>query len=163
MRELPNPKSQAPNSKPRPLGFGAWDLGFPSSALLIGLAVLAPAGCARSDLARVTGQVVANGSPVQLGQGESVQIDFATADQAYPPLALGVFAKKDGSFVADMNDGTGAGLRPGRYKVRLNSESTSVKAAKVNPKLFKEAVVIDTAVGASVHLTIDLAAGTITW
>ncbi|HEY1379156.1 MAG TPA: hypothetical protein VGF55_20305 [Gemmataceae bacterium] len=130
-------------------------------ALLATLALLGPAGCAGSNLARVTGQVVANGVPVQLDQGESVQIDFATADQAYPPLALGVFAKKDGTFVADMNDGTGAGLRPGKYKVRLNGESTSVKA-KVNPKLFKEAVVIDTAVGAPVRLTIDLAAGTIT-
>lgn len=129
-------------------------------ALFAAAALLAPAGCGRSDLARVTGQVVQNGAPVQLGPGESVQIDFATADQTYPPLALGVFVKKDGTFVADMNDGTGAGLRPGKYKVKLNGESTSVKA-KVSDKLFKQPVVIDTAAGTSVHLTIDLAAGTI--
>ena len=132
-----------------------------ASSLLRALALLALAGCSGSNLARVTGRVVENGAPVQLGPGESVQIDFATADQAYPPLALGVFAKKDGTFVADMNDGTGAGLRPGKYKVRLNGESTTIKK-RVNPKLFKEAVTIETTLGAPVQLTIDLAAGTIT-
>jgi hypothetical protein len=123
-------------------------------------AAAAGTGCGGADLARVTGQVVENGAPVQLGPNESVQIDFATADGAYPPLALGVFARKDGSFVADMNDGTGAGLRPGTYKVRLNRESTSVKA-KVSPKLFKDTVTVEAGRGAPVRLTIDLAAGTI--
>jgi hypothetical protein len=132
-----------------------------ASALLPALALLALAGCSGSNLARVTGRVVENGAPVQLGPGESIQIDFATADQAYPPLALGVFAKKDGAFVADMNDGTGAGLRPGKYKVRLNGESTTIKK-RVNPKLFKEPATIETTLGAPVQLTIDLAAGTIT-
>jgi hypothetical protein len=129
-------------------------------ALLSALALVALAGCGGSNLARVTGQVVENGAPVQLSPGESVQIDFATADGAYPPLALGVFVKKDGTFIADMNDGTGAGLRPGKYKVRLNGESTSIKK-KVNPKLFKEAVTVEAGLGTPVRLTIDLTAGTI--
>ena len=43
-------------------------------ALLAALTLLALAGCARSNLARVTGRVVENGVPVQLGPGESIQI-----------------------------------------------------------------------------------------
>jgi hypothetical protein len=127
-------------------------------ALVPAVAALLLAGCGGGNLGRVTGLVLENGQPRALGAGDSIQIDFATADNAYPPLALGVFVRKDGTFVADMNDGTGAGLRPGKYKLKLNRESTSVKA---NAKLFKESYVLDAAPGAPVRLTIDLAAGTI--
>lgn len=118
-------------------------------------------GCGGGNLVRVTGQVVENGEPVRLADGESVQIDFQTADGAYPPLALGAYARPDGSFAADMNDGTGRGLPPGKYKVRLNSEGTSIKQ-KVNPKLFKESLTLEVGSGASLRLTVDLAKGTIT-
>jgi hypothetical protein len=129
------------------------------SALLAALALMTLFGCRGSDLTRVTGQVIEDGQPRQLSPGESIQIDFATADNAYPPLALGVFVRRDGTFVADMNDGTGAGLRPGKYKVKLNRESTSVK--KVNARLFKESYTLDAALGTPIRLTIDLTAGTI--
>lgn len=126
------------------------------------LAILATflTGCG-NNLVRVTGQVVENGEPVRLAEGESIQIDFLTADGAYPPLALGAYAKPDGSFAVDMNDGTGQGLSPGKYKVRLNNEGTSI-SKKVNPRLFKEAVTLEFGKGASFHLTVDLAKGTIT-
>jgi hypothetical protein len=127
---------------------------------LTALALAALPGCGGEPLARITGQVVANGAPRALSPGESVQIDFATADNAYPPLALGIFAKRDGSFVADMNDGSGRGVPPGRYKVRLNGESTSL-IGKVNNKLFKEGVTLEAVLGKPIHLTIDVAAGTI--
>ncbi|HEY1375859.1 MAG TPA: DUF4185 domain-containing protein, partial [Gemmataceae bacterium] len=38
-----NPKFQAPNPKPEPLGFGAWNSGFPSSPVITGI-TWAPAG-----------------------------------------------------------------------------------------------------------------------
>jgi hypothetical protein len=125
-------------------------------ALLVALLT----GCS-DNLVRVTGKVVENGEPVQLASGESIQIDLLTADGAYPPLALGVYAKPDGSFAVDMNDGTGRGLPPGKYKVHLNSEGTTI-SKKVNPKLFKEKVMLEVAKGGSLHLTVDLVKGTIT-
>ena len=48
------------------------------------------------------------------------------------------------------------------YKVRLNGEGTSV-GTKVNPRLFKEQVVLDVRKDVSLHLTVDLAKGTIEW
>ena len=128
--------------------------------LLAVLAGVAPAGCG-NRLVRVTGQVVENGQDYRLGDGETIQIDFSTADNAYPPLSLGTFVRKDGTFVVDMNDGTGRGLPPGEYRIRLNAEGTSSKA-KANPKLFKEAHKLEVKQGASVRLTIDLATGAIT-
>jgi hypothetical protein len=129
--------------------------------LVATLASAALAGCGNSNLVRVTGQVVENGQEYRLAEGETIQIDFSTADQAYPPLSLGTFVKKDGAFVVDMNDGTGRGLPPGKYKIRLNRDGTSLRA-KANPKLFKEAHTLEVGKGASVHLTIDLATGTAT-
>ena len=105
--------------------------------------------------------MVDNGEPVRLVEGESVQIDFQTADGAYPPLSLGAYAKKAGSCAVDMNDGTRRGLPPGKYKVRLNGEGTSLPK-KVNPKLFKEGTTIEVEKGSSLHLTVDVAKGTIT-
>jgi hypothetical protein len=128
-------------------------------AVFLALAVSALPGCG-NNLARVTGQVVENGQPVQLTGGETVQIDFSTADNAYPPLALAAYAKGDGSFVVDMNDGTGRGLTPGKYKVRLNGEGTSLKR-KINPRLFKESVTFEAARDTPARLTIDIATGTI--
>lgn len=127
------------------------------------LAVLAAltTGCGGDNLVRVTGQVVENGEPVRLATGESLQIDFLTADGSYPPLALGAYAKPDGSFAVDMNDGTGRGLPPGKYKVRLNGEGTSLNK-KVNSKLFKESLMLEVGKGTSLRLTVDLAKGTIT-
>jgi hypothetical protein len=129
------------------------------SAVFLALAVLALSGCG-GNLARISGQVVENGAPVQLTDGETVQIDFSTADNAYPPLALAAYAKSDGSFVVDMNDGTGRGLTPGKYKARLNGEGTALKR-KVNPRLFKESVTLEATRDAPVRLTIDIATGTI--
>ena len=129
------------------------------SAIFMALAVSALSGCG-GNLAQVTGQVVENGEPVGLADGETVQIDFSTADNAYPPLALAAYAKGDGSFVVDMNDGTGRGLTPGKYKVRLNGEGTALKR-KVNARLFKEPVTIEAVRGTPVRLTIDIAKGTI--
>jgi hypothetical protein len=129
------------------------------AAVLVVLAALLT-GCRDDNLVRVTGQVVENGEPVRLASGESIQIDFLTADGAYPPLALGVYAKPDGSFAVDMNDGTGRGLPPGKYKVHLNRESTSINK-KVNPQLFKKSVVLEFEKGVSLHITVDLAKGTI--
>src|SRR5262249_718652 len=119
------------------------------------------AGCGKNDLVRVTGQVVENGKEYRLAEGETIQIDFSTADKAYPPLSLGTFVKRDGSFVVDMNDGTRRGLPPGKYKIRLNAGGTALKA-KANPKLFKEAHTVEVQKGASPHLTVALAAGTVT-
>ena len=129
-------------------------------AAVVVLTVLS-AGCGNENLVRVTGQVVENGAPVQLATGESVQIDFHTADGTYPPLALGAYAKPDGSFAVDMNDGTGRGLPPGKYKVRLNGEGTTLNK-KVNPQLFKESLVLEVGKGASLHLTVDVAKGKVT-
>jgi hypothetical protein len=129
-------------------------------ALLSALALPALAGCGGGNLVRVTGQVEENGVPRHLGTGESIRIDFTSADNAPRPLSLGIFAKRDGSFVADMNDGSGRGIPPGQYKVKLNRESTSLKT-KVNSKLFKESYPLEVVPGAPIHLTIDPAAGTI--
>jgi hypothetical protein len=129
-------------------------------ALLSALALAGLAGCGGGDLVRVTGQVEENGEPRRLDQGESIRIDFTTADDLSHPLSLGIFPKRDGSFAADMNDGSGKGLPPGRYKVKLNRESTSLKT-KVNGKLFKESYPLEVAPGAQIRLTIDLAKGTI--
>ena len=131
----------------------------PLAAGLAALSCLALASCS-SGLAKTTGQLVAGGSNQPLAAGESARVDFATADGSYPPLMLTVYVKKDGSFVADMNDGSGRGLRPGKYKVRLDRESTTVK--DVNPKLFKEDVPVDVQPSAATHLVVDLKAGTIT-
>ena len=128
-------------------------------AVSVALAVSALPGCG-SPLARVTGQVVENGEPVRLAGGEAVQIDFSTADGAYPPLSLAAYARGDGNFTVDMNDGTGRGLTPGKYKVRLNGEGTTIKR-KVNPRLFKESTSIEATRDAPVQLTIDIAKGTI--
>ena len=129
--------------------------------LLAALACPALIGCGDNGLVRVTGQVVDNSEAYRLAEGETIQIDFSTADNAYPPLALGTFVKKDGSFVVDMNDGSGRGLPPGKYKVRLNSEGTSLNKT-ANAKLFKEFYTLEVGKGASPHLAIDLAKGTIT-
>ena len=131
-----------------------------SLTLFAALASAVLAGCGSSNLVRVTGQVLENGQEYRLAEGETIQIDFSTADNAYPPLSLGTFAKKDGSFVVDLNDGTGRGLPPGKYKIRLNGDGTSLRA-KGNPKLFKEAHTLEVSKGASVHLTIDLATGAV--
>ena len=133
---------------PRPVAAG-------SAAFLC----LALASCS-SGLVKTTGQLVAGGSDYPLAAGESARVDFGTADGSYPPLMLSVYAKKDGSFVADMNDGSGRGLRPGKYKVKLDRESTTVK--DVNPKLFKEEVPVDILPSAATHIVIDMKAGTIT-
>jgi uncharacterized protein (DUF342 family) len=71
------------------------------------------------------------------------------------------FVKKDGRFAADQNDGSGRGLPPGKYAVRLNRETTAVKKT-INGKLFKDKHTIEVAAGRPVHLTIDVATGDIT-
>jgi hypothetical protein len=116
-------------------------------------------GCG-GKLVHVTGQVVANGEPVALAEGESLQVDFSTADGGYPPLSLGVYARRDGSLTADLNDGTGQGLPPGKYKVRVNGEGTTL-ARKINPKLFKESLTVEVGPATRTHLTIDVGAGTL--
>lgn len=121
--------------------------------------LLAVPGCG-GGLVKLTGHLEADGQPVRLGDGETVQLDFVTADAAYPPLNLGVYAKPDGTFAADMNDGTGRGLPPGKYKVKLNSEGTTLKQQKVHPKLFKEAHPVEVTATGGLHLTVDLAKGT---
>jgi hypothetical protein len=131
-------------------------------ALLSALAMVVLSGCGNRQLVRVTGQVVENGVPRHLDPGESVQIEFLTADDAPRSLSLGVFPKQDGSFVADMNDGSGRGIPPGKYKVKLNSEGSRLKSSKINAKLLKESYPLEVTTGAAIHLTIDLAAGTIT-
>jgi hypothetical protein len=131
------------------------------SSLLTALALLALTGCS-SNVVRVTGQVVENGQPYELQGGECVQIDIVSADpDMYPPLALTTYSKPDGTFAADPNDGTGRGLPPGKYKLKLNREVTSLKK-KANGKLFKESHPFEVVQGAPVRLTIDLATGTIT-
>jgi hypothetical protein len=130
------------------------------AVLLACLACPAAAGCGDNNLVRVTGQAVADGEAYRLADGETIQIDFTTADDAYPPLALGTFVKKDGRFAVDRNDGTGKGLPPGKYKLRLNPEGTSLKR-KPNAKLFKEAYTLELTKGTAPHLTIDLSEGTI--
>jgi hypothetical protein len=130
-------------------------------ALLPALAVLVLPGCGDRNLVAVIGQVVENGTPRHLDPGESIQIEFLTADEASRSLSLGIFPKPDGSFVADMNDGSGRGIPPGNYKVRLNSEGTKLKSTKINSKLFKESYPLEVARNVKVRLTIDLATGTI--
>jgi hypothetical protein len=134
--------------------------GLRPAVLLVFLTCPCLTGCGNNNLVRVTGQVVVNGEAYQLADGETIQIDFSTADDAYPPLALGTFVKKDGRFAVDMNDGSGRGLPPGKYKLRLNHEGTSLRN-KPNPKLFKEAHTLEVTKGNSPHLTIDLSEGTI--
>ena len=130
------------------------------SLCLPAVALLVLSGCGGS-LVRVTGQVVENGQPRRLESGESIQVEFVTVGNSPRPLSLGIFPNRDGAFSADRNDGTGAGIPPGQYKVRLNHEGTSVKT-KVPGKLFKESYSLDVMPGKAVHLTIDLTAGTIT-
>jgi len=126
-------------------------------ALLPAVAALALAGCGGGNLGRVTGQVVENGQPRALGPGGEYPDRFRPRPTTPTrPLALGVFVRRDGTFVADMNDGTGAGLRPGKYKLKLNRESTSIKT---NAKLFKESYTLEAAPGTPVRLTIDLGRG----
>jgi len=129
------------------------------AVVLVAGLCLALTGCG-GNLVRVTGQVVENGELYQLADGETIQIDFSTADGAYPPLALAAFVQKDGSFAVDMNDGTGKGLPPGKYKIRLDREGTSLKK-KPNNKLFKDTYTLEVGKGPSPHLTIDLATGTV--
>jgi hypothetical protein len=118
------------------------------------------AGCG-SKVVRVTGQVVENGQPAPLTDGECIQVDLVTVDAAGKlPLSIMTFVKPDGSFAADQNDGSGRGLPPGKYLVRLNRETTVVKKT-VNAKLFKEGTSVEVAAGHPVRLTIDLATGTI--
>jgi hypothetical protein len=128
-------------------------------ALASALVLLALTGCS-GNLTRVTGQLVENGQPRALDEGEHVQIDFVSGADAPRPLSLGVFVKRNGSFVADMNDGSGRGILPGKYKVRLNGEGTSLKT-KANTKLFRETVPVEVAQGTPTRLTIDLSQGTI--
>jgi hypothetical protein len=104
--------------------------------------------------------VVENGEPRRLGQGEHIQVEFFTAGEAGRPLALGAFVNRDGRFAADLNDGSGRGIPPGQYQVRLNREGTKV-STKVNARLFKEWHPLEVAPGKPRHLTIDLAAGSI--
>jgi hypothetical protein len=130
------------------------------AVVLIALLCPALAGCG-GNLVRVTGQVVQDGEPYRLADGETIQIDFSTADGGYPPLALAAFVKKDGTFAVDMNDGSGKGLPPGRYKIRLDREGTSLKK-KPSDKLFKEPYVLEVGKGTSPHLIVDLARGTVT-
>jgi hypothetical protein len=130
-----------------------------SSRYLPALALLVLSGCG-GILVRVTGQVVESGQPRRLEPGESVQVEFVTVGNSPRPLSLGIFPNRDGTFSADQNDGTGAGIPPGQYKVRLNHEGTSVKT-KVAGKLFKESYPLEVVPGKAVHLTIDLTAGAI--
>src|SRR4051812_48261061 len=91
-------------------------------ALLTGLALLTLAGC--SGNVRVTGQLVENGKPYPLPGGEMVEVHFLSTDPAmYPPRDFLKMADPDGSFVADAGDGSGRALPPGKYKVKLHSES----------------------------------------
>jgi hypothetical protein len=85
-------------------------------------------------------------------------VEFVTAGEAGRPLSLGAFANRDGRFAADMNDGSGKGIPPGQYQVRLNREGTKV-SGKVNPRLFKEWHPLEVAAGKPRHLTVDLATG----
>ena len=58
-------------------------------ALLSALVALAASGCG-GKFTRVTGQVVENGQPRSLHEGESVQVDFKTAEQSgavYRPVS----------------------------------------------------------------------------
>lgn len=116
-------------------------------------------GCG-SGLVRLTGQLEENGRPVALGGGETVQLDFASPDDALRPLILGVYAKPDGSFAADMNDGTGTGLPPGKYTVKLNREGTHLTRNSAL-SLFKGGHTVEVTHGGSVHLKVDLATGVI--
>lgn len=129
------------------------------TAVLIALLCPALAGCG-DNLTRVTGRVVENGEPYRLADGEAIQIDFSTADEAYPPLNLNAFVARDGTFAVDMNDGTGKGLPAGKYKVRLDREGTTLNK-KPSDKLFKDAYVLEVGKGNSPRLTVDLAKGTV--
>jgi hypothetical protein len=128
--------------------------------ILFALILSAATGCGNNGLIRISGQLTENGKPVSLTAGESVQIDFITADGAYPPLNLGAYADSSGRFAVDMNDGTGNGLPPGKYKVKLNHEGTSKKM--ISPKLFKEPHPIEVTAQAPLHLVVDLVTGTVT-
>jgi hypothetical protein len=130
------------------------------SRYLPALALLVLSGYG-GNLVRVTGQVVENGQPRRLEPGESVQVEFVTVGNSPRTLSLGIFPNRDGALSADQNDGTGAGIPPGQYKVRLNLEGASVKT-KVAGKLFQESYALGVVPGKLVHLTIDLLAGTIT-
>jgi hypothetical protein len=116
-------------------------------------------GCS-SGLVRLTGQVEDNGQPVRLNTGETLQLDFVSAAGASLPLNLGIPARPDGSFVADMNDGTGNGLPPGKYMVKLNRESTNM-TRKLDAKLFKNEHSVDVVAGVTLHIKVDLTKGTI--
>jgi len=125
------------------------------------LALFAAAGCG-GNIVRVTGQIVENGQPTGLQTGECIQVDLVTVDSAGGlPLSIMTFVQKDGRFAADQNDGSGRGLPPGKYAVRLNRETTAVKKT-INGKLFKDKHVVEVAAGRPVHLTIDVSTGDIT-
>jgi hypothetical protein len=133
-----------------------------AAALFGAVVLLSAAGCSSGNIVRVTGQVVENGQPYALQSGECIQIDLVTTPDsgAKVPLSLMTYSKKDGSFAADQNDGSGRGLPPGKYAVRLNRETTTL-GKKAHPKLFKDAYTFELAAGKPVHLTIDLASGAI--
>jgi hypothetical protein len=128
--------------------------------LLAALALLSLAGC--SGNVRVTGQLVEDGQPYALPPGESLEVHLLSTDPAmYPPRDFLKMVDPDGRFTADQGDGSGRGLPPGRYKVKLRSETPAVKTKlQGKPELTAE---FEAARGAPVHLTIDLGKRTITW
>jgi hypothetical protein len=111
---------------------------------------------------RATGQIVQNGTAVQIPTGERVVFDIESVEGVYPAVAVMKYAKSDGSFVLDMNDGTESGLPPGKYKISVNEEQTELKGVKVNSKLFRGGGTFDLPQGGAVHVIVDIAAGTVT-
>ena len=128
-------------------------------ASLTALTLLVLTGCSSS--VTVTGKLVQNGQAYALPPGESLEVHFLSADpQMYPPRDFMTMANQDGTFTADQGDPAKKGLPPGKYKLKLHSETPELKKKlSGQPELTTE---IDTSKGSKINLTIDVGSRTVT-
>lgn len=90
--------------------------------------LLVAIGCGRWDLGGVRGQVVSQGKPRGFTPLETMNLTFSTELNSIPRTYI-ARVKTDGTFVADLNDGSGRGIPFGTYKVGVDVGSVIINEA----------------------------------
>ena len=127
--------------------------------ILLILGGLTAAGC--GGAVKPKGQLLMNGQPYQLGDGEKVAVSITPAGAGKTAASAAV--AQDGSFAVQ-----GEGLQPGSYAISVISTNSKATGAEMYKDKFNNAfngasspLKVDVESGSAPSITIDLGAKTV--